>query len=107
MPLDSASAQSVKSRNGDRSMTYEEVARLFAKYQKASTWPGTNAQRFFFWVSGRAGHRTCYLGKDDGKARYLWVPIEEVIDHVEPTGHTDSENTYYRLKKRTAAQLGG
>ncbi len=85
-------------------MTYDEVAKLFNKYEKASTWPGKNAQRFFFWVSGRAGHRTGYLGKDDGKARYLWVPIEEVIDHVEPTGHTDSENVYYRLKKTASAK---
>jgi len=82
------------------SMTYEQVAELFRKHEKASTWPtGKNAQRFFFWVRGRAGHKTCYLGKDDGQARYLWVPIEEVIDHVEPTGNTDSENIYYRLKK--------
>ena len=80
-------------------MTYEDVARLFDRYEKASTWPGTNALRFFFWVRGRAGHKTAYLGKDDGKAKYLWVPIEEVIDHVEPTGHADSENVYYRLKR--------
>lgn len=83
-------------------MTYEEVAALFAKYEKASTWP-SNAQRFYFWVRGRTGHKTCYRGKDDGKARYLWVPIEEVIDHVEPTGHTDSENVYYRLKRKGAS----
>lgn len=88
-------------------MTYDEVAKLFSKYEKASTWPGKNALRFFFWVNGRAGHRTAYLGKDDGKARYLWVPIEEVIDHVEPTGHTDSENVYYRLKKAATVKAVG
>jgi hypothetical protein len=88
-------------RGDGAQMTYDEVAKLFGnpKYEKASTWPGQNAQRFFFWVRGRTGHKTKHLAKDDGKARYLWVPIEEVIDHVEPTGHTDSENVYYRLKK--------
>lgn len=79
-------------------MTYEQVAELVGKYEKASTWPSSNPERFFFWVRGRVGHRTAYLSKDDGVARYLWVPMDEVRDHVQPTGETDSENIYYRLK---------
>lgn len=81
-------------------MTYEEVARLFSDHEKASTWRNPkNPQRFYFWKRGRTGHRVAYLHKDDGKARYLWVPIEEVLEHVEPTGQNDSENIYYRLKR--------
>jgi hypothetical protein len=80
-------------------MTYEQVAELFSKYEKASTWPSANPERFYFWVRGRAGYGVAYLPRDDGKARYLWVPIDEVREHVEPTGRTDSENIYYRLKR--------
>lgn len=79
-------------------MTYKQVAELFERYEKASTWPKANPERCYFWVSGRGGHHVAYLPQDDGKARYLWVPIEEVRDHVEPTGWTDAENVYYRLK---------
>jgi hypothetical protein len=80
-------------------MTHDEVAQLFREHEKASTWPSANPERFFFWKRGRYGHRTAYLRKDDGVARYLWVPIDEVREHVEPTGEKDSENIYYRLKK--------
>ena len=81
-------------------MTDEQVAELFKKYGKASTWStSTNPERFYFWDNGRQGHSTAYLYKDDGIARYLWVLIDEVHEHVEPTGRTDSENIYYRLER--------
>jgi hypothetical protein len=80
-------------------MTYEEVAQLFREHEKASTWPSTNPERFFFWKRGRDGHRTAPLRADDRIARYLWVPIDEVREHVERTGEKDSENIYYRLKR--------
>ncbi len=80
-------------------MTHEEVAQLFREHEKASTWPSTNPERFFFWKRGRSGHDTAPLRADDGVTRYLWVPLEEVRDHVEPTGEEDSDNIYYRLKR--------
>lgn len=80
-------------------MTREQVAELFRKYEKASTYNNPNPQKFYFWVRGRTGDRSVYLEKDDGAARYLWVPIESVIDYVEPTGVTDEWNVFYRLKR--------
>lgn len=81
-------------------MTYQQVAELFGKFEKASTWStSANPERFYFWVSGRRGHDVAHLSKDDGKVRYLWVPLDEVRDHVEATGQTDAYNVYYRLKK--------
>ena len=80
-------------------MTHEEVAQLFREHEKASTWPSTNPERSYFWKRGRNGHRTAQLRADDGVARYLWVPIDEVREHVERTREMDSENIYYRLKR--------
>jgi hypothetical protein len=82
-------------------MTYEQVAELFSRYERASTWPRTNPEQFYFWVSGCGSERVAYLNRDDGNARYLWLPIDEVRDHVEPTGETDPENIYYRLRRAT------
>ena len=80
-------------------MTREKVAELFGRFEKASTWGSANPKRFYFWARGRMSENVRHLGEDDGKARYLWVPFEDVRDHVEPTGQTDSQNKYYRLKK--------
>ena len=79
-------------------MTYDRVARLFTKFRKASTWPTNNPRVFHFHRNGGAEY-TVDLLMDDGKARYLRVLFEDVCDHVERTGRTDSKNVYYRLKK--------
>jgi hypothetical protein len=81
-------------------MTYDQVAELYRRNEKASIWPSANPERFYFWVSGRGTERVAYLYRDDGNARYLWLPIDEVRDHVEPTVEADSQNVYYRLRSR-------
>lgn len=78
-------------------MTYAQVATLFGRFHTASTWPGTNPRVFHFHRDG-GGEYTVDLSADDGKARYLRVPFDEVYLHVERTGVTDSKNVYYRLK---------
>jgi hypothetical protein len=80
-------------------MTYEQVAELFERYEMASTWPTRNPRLFHFHRDG-GEERTANLYEDDGTARYLRVPINEVRDHVERTGGVDSKNVYYRLRTR-------
>jgi hypothetical protein len=80
-------------------MTHEQVTELFGRFKKASTWPTKNPRLFYFHRDGGEEY-TVDLYEDDGKARYLRVPVDEVGDHVESTGEVDSKNVYYRLKSR-------
>jgi hypothetical protein len=81
-------------------MTYEQVAELFGRFNTASAWPGNNPRLFHFHRDG-GEERTVDLYEDDGRARYLRVALDEVRDHVEPTGQTDSKNVYYQLRRAT------
>jgi hypothetical protein len=83
----------------DLAMTYKQVAELFGTFRKASTWPTKNPRLFHFHRDGGEEY-TVDLYEDDGKARYLRVPLGEVREYVEPTGETDSKNVYFRLKGR-------
>jgi hypothetical protein len=78
-------------------MTRNQVAELFGRFDKASTWPSNSPRVFLFHREGGEEY-TIDLYEDDGKARYLRVPIDEVRDHVEQSGEVDSQNVYYRLK---------
>jgi len=87
------------SLRGELTMTYEQVTQLFGRFKKASTWPTKTPRLFHFHRDGGEEY-TVDLYEDDGKARYLRVPVDEVRDHVERTGEVDSKNVYYRLKRR-------
>jgi hypothetical protein len=78
-------------------MTHEQVAELFRRFKKASTWPTNKPTLFLFHRDGGEEY-TVDLYDDDGKARYLRVPLDELREYVEPTGETDSKNIYFRLK---------
>ena len=80
-------------------MTYEQVSKLFGRFEKASTWPTKNPWAFHFHRDG-GEERTIALYEDDGKARYLRVTLDEVRDYIERTGERDSKNVYYQLKGR-------
>jgi hypothetical protein len=79
-------------------MTYEQVAEQFGRSESASTWTQPGSWKFFFNIRGRSNGLSRYLPEDDGQAQHLWVHIAEVRDHVEPTGVSDSQNIYYRLR---------
>jgi len=79
-------------------MTYEQVAELFRRFPIASTWPGDNPKVFIFQREG-GEERTLDLAQDDGRVRYLRVLFGEVCDHIEPTGHENSQNVYYQLRR--------
>lgn len=81
-------------------MRYRQVAQLFGRFDKASTWPTSSPRVFHFHRDGGQEY-TIDLCDDDGKARYLRVPIEAVREHVEPSGQRDFKNIYYRLKSAT------
>lgn len=78
-------------------MTYEQVAELFTRFEKASTWPTENPRLFHFHRHGGAEY-TVDLFCDAGRARYLRLPLEEVREHVERTGEVDAKNVYYQLR---------
>jgi len=78
-------------------MTHAQVAELFERFNTASTWPSNDPRVFLFHRDG-GEERTVDLSEDDGLARYLRVPIEEVRDHIEQTGEVNSQNVYYRLR---------
>ncbi len=78
-------------------MTNGQVTELYRRYDRASTWPTQNPRLFHFHRDG-GEERTVDLYEDDGRARYLRVPISEVRDHVERTDVIDSKNVYYRLR---------
>jgi hypothetical protein len=80
-------------------MTREKVAELFGRFEKSSTWPTKNPRLFHFHRDGGEEY-IVDLYEDDGKARYLRVPLDEVRDYIERTGEADSQNVYYRLKIR-------
>jgi hypothetical protein len=80
-------------------MTNEQVTELFGRFDKASTWPTKNPRVFIFHREGGEEY-TRDLYEDDGKARFLRVPFEEVYKYVEPNGEADSQNVYYQLKSR-------
>jgi hypothetical protein len=80
-------------------MTHEQVTELFGRFKKASTWPTKNPRLFHFHRDGGEEYTVDLYG-DDGRARYLRVPLDEVQEYVEPTGETDSKNVYFRLKSR-------
>lgn len=79
-------------------MTYQQVAELFGRFNTASAWPSNNPRVFLFHRNG-GEERTVDLYEDDGLARYLRVPLEQVRDHIEQTGEVDSQNAYYRLRR--------
>lgn len=79
-------------------MTYEQVAELFGRFTTASSWPSNNPRVFLFHRDG-GEECTVDLYEDDGRARYLRVPLDEVRDHIERTGEVDSQNVYYRLRR--------
>jgi hypothetical protein len=83
-------------------MTYAETEELFQRYNRASTWPtkGPRGPRLFHFHRDGGEERTVDLQEDDGRARYLRVPLNEVYDHVERAGGDDSKNVYYRLRSR-------
>ena len=85
------------SLRGSLTMTFEQVTKLFGRFRNASTWPTKNPRLFHFHRDGGEEY-TVDLYEDDGKARYLRLPIDEVRDHVERTGEVDSKSVYYRLK---------
>jgi len=78
-------------------MTYEQVTELFGRFKRASTWPTENPRLFHFHRDGGEEY-TVDLHEDDGRARYLRVPFDELREYVEPTSETDSKNVYFRLK---------
>jgi len=78
-------------------MTYEQVTELFRRFKKASTWPTNKPRSFLFHREGGEEY-TVDLYDDDGTARYLRVPMDEVREYVEPTGDTEPKNVYFRLK---------
>jgi hypothetical protein len=81
-------------------MTYEQVTELFERFREASTWPTKNPRLFHFHREGGREY-TVDLYEDDGKARYIRVPFDEIREYVEPTGERDSKNVYFRLKSRS------
>lgn len=80
-------------------MTRAEVAELFRRFPIASTWPRSRSKnpRVFHFHRPGGEPRTVNLDEDDGKARYLRVPLAEVYPHVEPTGEENSLDRYFRL----------
>ena len=81
-------------------MTYEQVAELFRRFKTASVWPESKNPRKFLFHRDGGEEYTVDLYEDDGKARYLRVPFEEVREYVEPTGKTGPKDKYFQLKSR-------
>ena len=75
------------------------MAKLSGRFKTASTWDTKNPRVFLFHREGGEEH-TKKLSEDDGKARYLSVPLEEVREYVEPTGETAPKTVYFRLKRQ-------
>ena len=81
-------------------MTYEQVAELFRRFKTASVWPESKNPRVFLFHRDGGEEYTVDLYEDDGKARYLRVPFDEIREYVEPTGETGPKDRYFRLKGR-------
>lgn len=80
-------------------MTYQQVAQLFERFPIASTWSDSENPRVFLFHREPGEEYTVDLSFDDGRARYLRVPFDQVSEHVEPTGETISKTRYYRLRR--------
>jgi hypothetical protein len=90
----------IKSPGENPTMTHDQVAELFKRFKTASVWPESKNPRVFIFHRDGGEEYTVDLYEDDGKARYLRLPLVEVREYVEPTGRRDSKNAYFRLKNR-------